>query len=114
MDILQAAQRIVERDETTTSEHKMTPKQLTLLTALKISSIELLAAAIKSQEMSGPEHQEFKNKIISEFFKFLTMRNREVAEVAKKALFQVCIFFRIKCIVFLSNVQTVHLYIFRN
>lgn len=87
--VLKPAQLIVERDETTGAEQKMTAKQMNLLTGLKIASIELLTASITSPEMSGAEHQEFKNKICSELFKFLTQRNREVAEVARKSVFLV-------------------------
>ncbi|KAL6045043.1 putative transformation/transcription domain-associated protein [Balamuthia mandrillaris] len=67
------------------------PRKLQLLNNSKVVAIELMSVAMACPEFQGPEHQEFRNSIISVFFKTLTLRSKEVVAVSKKGLSHVIV-----------------------
>ena len=53
---------------------------------LRVVSIELLCAAMPSEQLKAPQHAYLRNRVISCFFKSLTMRSDEIVSVSRDAL----------------------------
>lgn len=85
--LLHGALSIAEREDA--SPKVMSQKQSQILVNLRMASIELLSAAMNSPDFQGQEQQEFRNRVIGVFFKALTLRSKEIVNVAKKGLHQV-------------------------
>eukprot|EP01114_Cavostelium_apophysatum_P014185 TRINITY_DN3613_c0_g1_i5.p1 TRINITY_DN3613_c0_g1~~TRINITY_DN3613_c0_g1_i5.p1 ORF type:complete len:3612 (+),score=1106.25 TRINITY_DN3613_c0_g1_i5:200-11035(+) len=86
---LQSALAIADKEEVTTSKGAHSQKTVQLLTSLRMAAIELLSAAMSCPDFQGAEQLEFRNRTIGVFFKSLTLRSKEIVEVAKKGLAQV-------------------------
>jgi transformation/transcription domain-associated protein len=99
--LLQSALGLAEKDDLASAK-SMTQKSMQILNNLRTVSllcftkynifqvsIELLSAAMGCTEFQVPEHQEFRNRIIGVFFKALTLRSKEIVNVAKAGLTQV-------------------------
>lgn len=83
--LLQGALTIAEKDDITANK-TITPKNLQLVTNLRTVSIELLSSIMNFPEFHTAEHQESRNRIVAVFFKALTVRSKEVVQVAKRGL----------------------------
>ena len=86
--LLQNALGLAEKDDLASAK-TMTQKSMQILNNLRTVSIELLSAAMGCSEFQVAEHQEFRNRIIGVFFKALTLRSKEIVNVAKTGLTQV-------------------------
>ena len=53
---------------------------------LRVVSIELLCAAMSSEALKAPPHNELRGRMIACFFKSLTVRSDDVVAVARNAL----------------------------
>ena len=87
--LLQEALAIADGDEPPRDRGRMLGlhmRGVSLEVRLRVVCIELLCAAMSTGGLKEPRHAELRNKIISGFFKCLTVRHEEVVEVSRDAL----------------------------
>ena len=87
--LLQDALAIADGDEPPRDRGRMLGlhmRGVSLEVRLRVVCIELLCAAMSTGGLKEPRHSDLRNKIISGFFKCLTVRHEEVVEVSRDAL----------------------------
>jgi transformation/transcription domain-associated protein len=89
IELLGEALRSAEGDESDREKPRLLgphARGVSLDVRLRVVSIELLCAAMPSEQLKAPAHAKLRNRMISCFFKSLTVRSEEVVSVAKHAL----------------------------